>query len=183
MFISPVVTAVNVLLKSPGIARLSCSMLRDLYVTDAPVTELLNVPTLSMKLMFLTKLPFVSLKLGPYLWTVALSMMSNELEPLPQTMPVSSVYDFVLSNQPLGAANADGTNASASTSVAAPPSPIDQRLTLYMSPPFTSVLLTHCERSPALLTGQPAPAPSRCGGRRRPRSGTRSTSERPERTS
>src|SRR5439155_16670458 len=140
MFISPVVTAVNVLLKSPGIARLSCSMLRDLYVTDAPVTELLNVPTLSMKLMFLTKLPFVSLKLGPYLWTVALSMMSNELEPLPQTMPVSSVYDFVLSNQPLGAANADGTNASASTSVAAPPSPINQCLTLYMSPPFVSVI-------------------------------------------
>src|SRR2546430_15132843 len=55
MFISPVVTAVNVLLKSPGIARLSCSMLRDLYVTDAPVTELLNVPTVSMKLMSLTK--------------------------------------------------------------------------------------------------------------------------------
>ena len=62
----------------------------------------------------------------------------------------------------LGAANADGTNASASASVAAPPSPIDQCLTLYMSPPFTSVLLTYCERSPALLTGQPAPALSRC---------------------
>jgi len=31
MFISPVVTAVNVLLKSSAIARLSCSMLRDVY--------------------------------------------------------------------------------------------------------------------------------------------------------
>ena len=46
--ISPVVTAVKVLLKSPGIATLSCSTLRALYGIDAPVTELLNVPAVSM---------------------------------------------------------------------------------------------------------------------------------------
>src|SRR4051794_33528815 len=108
-------------------------MLRDLYWIDAPVTELLNVPVVSMKRMSLTKLPFWSLKIGPYLCAVPLSTMSKLFAPLPQTIPVSSVYECVKSKYPEGAADAAGANNRTAASAAAPAMPKQRCLSLDMS--------------------------------------------------
>src|SRR4051794_13799564 len=148
-------------------------MLRDLYWIDAPVTELLKVPIVSMNRMSLTKLPFSSLKLGPYLWTVALSMMSKLFAPLPQTIPVPSVYECVKSKYPEGAANAPGANDKTAASAAAPAMPNQRRL---------GVDISLCKFICDLLMGRPVPARTRYWGRRRPRSETRSAWGRPAQT-